>query len=157
MNTLVLYYSRTGNTHRVASTIASHLESPTVERIYPARQRRYLNWLVRSCIPGSTVQIEPVPTDLSRFDAVFLGTPKWTFSCPPVTEYVERADVSGATIGLFMTYGGFDEERYLDALVDRLQSRGADVAGTVRVQRDATGTPEARRGTAHFCETVLEG
>jgi flavodoxin len=156
MHPLVVYYSRTGNTHRVAHTIASTLESPTVERIRPVTRRRYSNWLLRSCVPGSRVPIQPIETDLSSRTAVFLGTPKWTLSCPPVTEYVERADFEGTKIGVFMTYGGFDEERYLRQLVDRLEAQGGTVVATLRVQRDAIDTAECSQRTAGFCRAVLE-
>lgn len=157
MQSLVIYYSRTGSTHEVAQTITAALDAPTVERIRPVTGRRYPNWLLRSFVPGSRVAIEPTETTLSAYDAVFLGTPKWTLSCPPVTEYIERADFTDATVGLFMTYGGFDEERYLDDLVDRLQAAGATVPATLRVQRDETGSAECEKRTDRFCELVTDG
>lgn len=154
MQPLIVYYSRTGNTHSVAQQIASNLESPAVDRIHPTIQRRYSNWLLRSCLPGSSVAIEPVETDLTSYDVVFLGTPKWTLSCPPITEYIERADFDGATIGLFMTYGGFDEERYLDRLVDRVRAQGGTVVATLRAQRDEVDTADCADRVAEFCDVV---
>lgn len=155
MHSLVVYYSRTGNTHSVARAIATHLESPAVERIRPVRQRRYVNWLARSCVPQSKVAIQPTETELSRYDAVFLGTPKWTLSCPPVTEYLERASFDGTPIGVFLTYGGFDEQRYLARLVDRIEAQRGDVVATLRVQRDAVDTNECVRKVAEFCDEVI--
>lgn len=157
MTSLVVYYSRTGTTHSVAGTVGSHLPAPDVHRIRPVTERRYLNWLVRSAVPGSRVPIEDAPTDLSGYDAVFLGIPKWTLSCPPATEYVETADFSGATVGVFVTYGGFDEERYLQHFVDDLERRGARVPATLRVQRDAAGTERSVEGAGEFVRATTEG
>lgn len=154
MQPFIVYYSRTGNTQSVAQQIASNLGSPAVDRIHPTAQRRYSNWLLRSFLPGSSVAIEPVETDLASYDVVFLGTPKWTLSCPPVTEYIERADFDGATIGLFMTYGGFDEERYLDRLVDHIQAQGGNVVGTLHTQRDEVETADCADRVADFCDVV---
>ncbi|MFB6130379.1 MAG: flavodoxin family protein [Salinigranum sp.] len=157
MRTLVVYYSRTGNTRAVARAIASRLDAPTVERIRPAKRRPYWNWLLRSAVPGSRVDVRPVETVPSRYDAVFLGTPKWTLSCPPVTEYLERVDFGGATVGAFLTYGGFDEERYRRRLVEKVRDRGGTVAATALVRRDAIGTPEFDEAIGRFCREVTDG
>jgi flavodoxin len=154
-NVLVAYYSRTGNTHRLATTVAARFESPTVTRIRPTVDRAYPRWLLRSFVPGSAVRIEPVQTDLRSYDAVFLGTPKWTFSCPPFTAFLERLSVDGVPTGVFLTYGGFDAERYLRELVATLRDRGADVRATLRVQRDVVGTRDSAKGVEDFCREVL--
>jgi hypothetical protein len=136
---VVVYYSRTGTTRAVATDVADGFDSPAVHRIRPRTERSYPNWLARSFVPGSTVPIEAVPTDLRDADAVVLGTPKWTLSCPPVTEFLRRADLDGVPVGVVLTYGGFDEQRYADALVDRLTGMDADVRATLLVKRDDVG------------------
>ena len=153
---LVVYYSRTGNTDDLAESIASYLGDPTIEEIEPTRSRRYPNWLARSFVPGSTVPIEPPVANPAEFDAVFLGSPKWTFSCPPVTEYVRRVDFGRTPTGLFLTFGGFDEERYVRALSRRLERAGAAVAARLLVKRDRLGADDLDEGVAAFCEAVLD-
>lgn len=152
---VVVHYSRTGNTRAVAEEIAERVPDPTVLQIRPTRERSYPNWLVRSFLPRATVPIEPMRTDLSGARAVFLGTPKWTLSCPPVSEFVRRADLDGVPTGLFVTYGGFDERRYARSLVDRLRVHGADVRGTLLVQRDSAGDPEYADRIAMFRDAVI--
>lgn len=90
------------------------------------------------------------------YDAVFLGTPKWTLSSPPVTEYIERATVTDTSLGIFVTYGGFDEGRYLNRLVERLEAKNGDVVATMRVERDTVDTPECLDGVAEFCDAVID-
>ena len=154
--TLVVYYSRTGTTHSVANTIATHLPEPDVSRIRPRRERRYLSWLALSAIPGSTVEIQPVPGDLSEYDAVFLGSPKWTLSCPPVNAFLETVDLRDLTVGLFVTYGGFDEQRFTRSLADRLRSRGSEVPATLLVKRDRANGDALDGDVEQFVRAVLE-
>lgn len=150
----VTYFSRTGTTEQVASDFASILERPSVHRIRPTKQRRYWNWLLRSFVPGSTVPIESMRTDYRDADALFLGSPKWTFSCPPVTAFVDRLQVEGVPTGLFLTYGGFDERRYAEALADRLEDAGADLRATLLVKRERVGTPQYDTGLQEFVDAV---
>lgn len=154
-NVCIAYYSRTGNTRQVADAVASHCVSPTVHRIRPVVERTYPNWLLRSFVPGSTVCIEPVEADLRQYDAVFLGAPKWTLSCPPFTAYLRQVSLAGTPTGLFLTYGGFDEERYLRSMVDIVRRQGGDVRATLRVQREATATLDCEGSVATFCRHVL--
>lgn len=152
----VVYYSRTGTTHQVATNLASRLDDPAVQRIEPTKRRSYPNWLLRSFVPGSRVPIEPVETAVRDREALFLGTPKWTFSCPPVTEYIHELDARDVPTGLFVTYGGFDERRYARAVADRLRNAGANVEAIVLVDRDRVGSSEYNERLDTFVEAVLE-
>lgn len=152
---LVVYYSYTGTTAAVARSVGQRLDDPVVERIRPQKRRRYLNWLARSFVPESSVRIEPIEADPRGFDAVFLGTPKWTLSCPPVTAYLNRVRFDGATVGLFLTYGGFDEERYARRLVSRLQRAGAETVETLLIKRDRVGGEGYGTEVSAFVDAVL--
>ncbi|MFB6134874.1 MAG: flavodoxin family protein, partial [Halanaeroarchaeum sp.] len=143
-------------TARVASDLAGILDDPTVHRIRPRTDRRYSNWLLRSFVPGSSVPIEPIATDLSNADTLFVGSPKWTLSCPPVTEYLARLEATDVPTGVFLTYGGFDETRYMDNLVAQVRNAGADVVATLLVQRDRVGSGEYRAGLESFVTAVLD-
>lgn len=152
----LVYYSRTGTTARVADDLTARLDDPVVHRIRPRTERRYPNWLARSFVPGSRVPIEPVGTDLTDADALLLGSPKWTLSCPPVTEYVSRLEATDVPTGVFLTYGGFDERRYLNRLVERVADTGAEVAATLLVKRDTVGSPEYENALDEFVAAVLD-
>lgn len=151
----IRYYSRTGTTHQVATDIADRIPDSSIERIYPVKERSYPNWLARSFLPGSTVDIEPTETDLTDANVLFLGMPKWTFSCPPAMRFLKQATLDDVPVGLFITYGGFDEKRYATSHVSRLQNRGADVRGVFLVQRDKIDTTEYNEGLEQFCRSVI--
>lgn len=103
MNALVLYWSATGNTEKVAQTIAESLREAAFD-----------------------VDIEKVPApdnlDLYDYDLVLMGTPSYQFMPPdPVIKYIksrmkfynERGDIKprapevpGKNAAVFVTYSG---------------------------------------------------
>ena len=136
---LVAYFSHTGNTRRVAEALTERLRTScvveTVE-IVPTRKRAYLHWLAYSFVPDSEVDIEDPETELSAYDAVLLGFPKWTFSCPPLNRFIHK--LGGVTVQkffLFMTSGGFDEMRFLSSLTRKLVRNGCNVVESFTVKR----------------------
>lgn len=152
----VVCYSRTGTTRTVAERVRARLPGASLDRIRPTRARSYPNWLARSSVPGSTVAIEPIRTDLRDRDAVVLATPKWTLSCPPVTAFCRAVRLDGVPTGIVLTYGGFDAGRYLDGLVRTLGDRGADVVATLRVKRARLGDDAVDDGVQRFCSALLD-
>ncbi len=141
LNILIAYFSYTGSTKRIAEALSERLRAPynveTVE-ISPTRKRSYLHWLAYSFIPNSEVDIENAEVDLSRYDAVLLGFPKWTLSCPPLNRFIRTlTNVRKPKFYLFMTCGGFDEHRYLDSLTHKLAKMGYNVTGTLTVRRES--------------------
>ncbi|MFB6069577.1 MAG: flavodoxin family protein [Halanaeroarchaeum sp.] len=154
---VVVSYSRTGTTRRVADDLVERLASPERLSIEPTTERRYANWLLRSFVPGATVPIEPIRTDLGAADALFLGSPKWTLSCPPVTAFVNRLRAEGVPAGLFVTYGGFDERRFARSLAGRMREAGADLQAKLLVERDAVGGREYESGLEAFLDAVVDG
>lgn len=156
MKAAVVYYSRKGATAEVARTIAGLLDGEQIElhEIRPTKQRSYPNWLLRSFLPGSRTEIQPLHLDLQDVDVLFLGTPKWTFSCPPVTEFVETAQLDGVTVALFMTYGGFDAERYMKSMTRRIESNGAHVQANIMLKRRRVVKGDYIEDARNFVDTA---
>ncbi|MEF8786905.1 MAG: flavodoxin domain-containing protein [Haloarculaceae archaeon] len=152
---LIAYYSRTGTTETLAEQLAATLPEPTTECIMLLSERRYLNWLCRSFVPGWGVNIEPPDNDPQMYDAVFLGVPKWTVNCPPITTYMSEVSMDSLPVGLFVTYGGFDEQRYVRALAEQLTGLGAETPAWLLVQRDRV-QDISLEDVERFCDAVLE-
>jgi hypothetical protein len=136
---LVAYFSYTGNTKRIAQALADRLRNSydveTLE-IIPTRRRRYLLWLAYSFVPDSEVDIEGHETELSHYDVVLLGFPKWTFSCPPINRFIHRlGSLNKPKFYLFMTCGGFDAQRFLDSFTRKLVSMGCNIVGSLTINR----------------------
>jgi len=157
---LVVYFSWTGNTRQVAESIADVLQRQmkvTVEEIKPLRERTYLEWLALSCIPNSRVKIllpAPNPWD---YDVVFLGTPKWTLSCPPVNEYLHSiTGIQGKNLMAFLTYGGFDEVRYARGVIAEIRRKGMKPGETLMVSRGEVMTRSYLPKVESFCSRATQ-
>jgi len=136
---LIAYFSYMGNTRRIAQALSERLrKSYDVEivEIVPTRKRSYLHWLAYSFVPDSETEIENPERELSRYDVVLLGFPKWTFSCPPVNRYIRKLrSLSKPRFYLFMTYGGFDEQRFLNSMTGRLTKMGCNIVESLTIKR----------------------
>lgn len=106
--TLVVYFSRSGRTHRIALEIAAPLGAD-IERIEEPRGRLGLLGYWRSgreAYLKLVPPIEPAANDPSAYDLVILGTPIWAGNMSsPVRAYVGAHAGSFRTMALFCTHG----------------------------------------------------
>ena len=107
---LVLYYSQTSNTKTVAQEIATRLGAD-IEEIIPLKPYEGdLQATVERCKQereeGITPEIQPLTSDLSQYDVIFLGYPVWfgTYA-PPVAALLDQVDLSGKKVVPFCTFG----------------------------------------------------
>ena len=110
MNSIIIYYSRSGNTARLAQRLSSDLgDIPTI-KIEP--EKSYGNYIMaclrvmRETVAKVTPKfVTPIP-DLSGYDTVFVGFPMWMQDVPElVQEFIRRCDLGGKTVIPFATYG----------------------------------------------------
>ncbi len=159
MRVLIVYFSFTSNVRILADSIRAELETTCevrVAAIEPKKRRGYWRWLVRSFLPGWRVPIKETLTDLEPYELVLLGFPKWTLNCPPVNQYLKIMKGSGGKkFGLFMSYGGFDEERYMRSMTKRVCARGAHIVATLSVRRNAIREGTYQDQIRSFCAQAL--
>lgn len=111
---LVVYYSLSGTTRKVAGTIASALGADLEEIADTAERAGPLGYL-RSGIEGML----GMPSEIRRpeknpaaYDLVVVGTPVWTWSVSsPVREYLTWMGGSARRIAFFATEGGAGASR----------------------------------------------
>ena len=111
MKTLVVYYSRTQITKKVAERIASELNADLEEIIDTKSRSGPLGYLI-SCydaLRGKTTILKPIKNDPSNYDLVIVGTPVWagTMSTPILTYLSENKDKfkNVSEVGFFSTAG----------------------------------------------------
>ena len=169
MRTLVAYYSRSGNTRRVAEAIATALGAdlePIVDRADRGGILGYLR-AGRDAYRRRTTRIDPPRLDPTGYDLVVVGTPVWASSVTPavrtwLAEYRGRVP----NVALFLTHGGSGRERVfaqmtelcghfplaaLGLRVDELrsgvwESRVRDFAAEIAGLVTRSGTAEAGAG-----------
>lgn len=166
MKTLLAYFSFTGNTEKVTEVILRCLRengiSCDVFRIEPVFKLKYLFWLFLSFVPGLPFPVKNLKSlDLKNYDALILGSPKWTFNCPPVTYFVRflRSEKlkakSPLQIFLFITYGGFQEDSYVRKLKEKLERSGFNVTVMGKFKRGEIRNGKAMEEINKFCFEVL--
>lgn len=106
---LIVYYSRSGTTRRVAKILSETLNG-SVEEITEVRGRNGLYGYWRSAIEARRKQsatILPVKNDPSNFDLVVIGTPVWARSVSsPVRAYLTANKARLPDMAFFCTLGG---------------------------------------------------
>ena len=154
-NILIVYFSLTSTVHTLAQAITSQVKSNsqvTICTIESHTPHGYWGWLSRSFLPNWRVPIKFTTTDLSPYNLIYLGFPKWTFSCPPVNQYIHTMKgCRGKRIALFMCHRGFDEKRYLNHMIRKVSKRGSLVVATLSVKQDVVRKGTFREALDSFC------
>jgi hypothetical protein len=164
MKILIAYYSRTGHTAILAERIARELQlrSHTVvlDRLevverkskwnlllrqvyqYPIvactllapRLRRW--WLAHYPQPEDDIQ-PPAHLDVSGFDHVCIGGPKWCYISYPVAGYLRQVKgLPGKRVSAFATFGGppfevFELELLFEPMRRRVETSGGVIVATL--------------------------
>ncbi len=107
--TLVVYYSLTNHTHKVAELIAQGVDA-SIERILDAQSREGALGYFRSgqqAMLQRSAPIQAVKEDPAHYDLTILGSPVWSWSLsPPLRSYVIAQKHKLKQVAFFCTEGG---------------------------------------------------
>ena len=119
---LLVFYSRTGYTRRVAEQIAKRVPCEVCE-LKETRSRAGVPGYLRSifeALTGREPQLQEPAVDPARYALVILGTPVWAGRvCSPMRAFVARHRLGSAELAVFCTLGGSGAEDALTALALR--------------------------------------
>lgn len=104
---LVVFYSHTGATRRIAHLMAQCLSADICELVPdPPYEDDYKEQAKREKQGGVGPKLRELGVDLASYDTIFVGSPNWfsTFA-PPVTTLLKSADLTGKVIAPFCTHG----------------------------------------------------
>lgn len=131
MKSIVIYYSYSGNTQKVAQILTELLaEKGEVEQIELRsldEAKTFFGQAKRAFFRKRAV-IQPVSFDLSDYDLICFGTPVWAFApAPAMNTYLDKCfGLEDKSIILFTTCGsGTGKERCLDCMQKILSKKGA--------------------------------
>jgi len=111
LKTLIVYYSKTGNTHTIATYIHDLTSGDMVELIpvdsypgdYTATTQQAKRELESGYRPPLTTKIDAIGT----YDLVFVGSPNWWSTVAgPVKTFLTSYDLSGKILAPFITHEG---------------------------------------------------
>ena len=115
MKALVAYFSASGQTAKLAKTIAGvtggDLFEIVPETAYTAADLDWMDKKSRSTVemndPKRRPAIAGTVVNMAQYDTVFVGFPIWWYQAPRIIEtFLESYDLSGKTIVPFCTSGG---------------------------------------------------
>jgi len=161
---LLVYFSFTGNTEKVAFSILENLQKNGVNcevfKIEPVLKFKYIFWLFLSFIPSLPFPIKNLKLlKIDNYEAIILGTPKWTFNCPPVTYFIrflKRVKFkSSIKIFFFLTYGGFGEDAYIKKLKRKFEKSGFTVYAVEKFRRSEIIKGAVGERIQKFCLKIL--
>ncbi|MCK4533092.1 hypothetical protein KAU39_04845 [bacterium] len=112
MKTLVLFYSMTGKTGKIANEIAVKLNSD-IEEIFDKKNRNGIFGHLaagKDAVLKKFTEIEEVKKDLSQYDLVIIGTPVWAHGMTPaIRTYLSKNKFN--KLAFFCTQGHTGEKR----------------------------------------------
>ena len=112
MKALIIYYSYTGNTRKIAYMIRQSIggeiaEIKTVEP-YSDDYDTVVDQGQQEVKQGYMPKIKPIGANLDDYDTLILGTPVWWYTfAPAVKTFLHENDLNGKTVYSFITNGGW--------------------------------------------------
>jgi hypothetical protein len=108
MKILIAYYSRAGNTEKLAEVIKKELEgqghSVDVEKVIAKKEHSILGWFFIRIFKGECEIFPPKIKDLSKYDAICIGSPNWTRLSLPMARYLKKVKgLEYKNVGFFAT------------------------------------------------------
>ncbi|MGX1101382.1 flavodoxin [Amorphus sp. MBR-141] len=124
-DTLVAFFSRSGNTRLVARKIALARKADLFEirpaDTYPEDYEETVAQATREREAGYEPPLAERAPDLGTYDTVFLGFPIWGMTAPPVIRsFLSAHDLAGKTLVPFVVHGGYGIGSSLQVVADHV-------------------------------------
>ncbi len=120
---LLVFYSRTGSTRKVAQEIAKSIDTDIEELVDKENRKGPLGFIKsgRDAIKKKRARLQQTVKDPSAYELVVLGTPVWGSNLStPVRTYIADNKNLLKKIALFCTAGG-ESERYASNCLNDLE------------------------------------
>jgi len=152
-DTLVVYYSRTGKTRRVAETLARMLDAD-IEEIREKKNRSG----APGFLGGVWDALRKRPAELTGGHStegrktVIVGTPVWANRPPPaVRTYLRTVDLTGRNVCAFATHDGGGAKRTFRTIAELLDG---PLGETIDFKKPKADDPGVEQRCREWAETV---
>lgn len=135
MKSLVVYYSRSGNTRKVAEAVAlaasADIEEIREDGIDRSGALGYLRSGKGAFLKRSS-RIHPSGKNPKYYDTVFIGSPVWAGdTVPAVRSYLSENPPGLGRVAFFSTCGGGSDKKLLESL--KSLTKGSRLLGSISV------------------------
>jgi multimeric flavodoxin WrbA len=148
MKSVIIYYSYTGNTKKIASILSEYLrekgEVQSIELRDLNENGRFFSQAAKA-FKHKRAEIEPVNFDLKSYHVICIGTPVWAFApTPAINTYLDKCfGIEGKEMILFTTYGsGTGNVRCLNYMQGILGKKDAKNFKRFSIQQFKVGDKE---------------
>lgn len=110
MKTLVVYYTKTGNSKFAAETIAAEVGADLEEVVDLKNRKGRLAFLSagRDAMQGKLTEIAETKRNTLDYDLIVIAQPVWAGSpTPAIRTYLKKNDLSGKKVALFFSDGSY--------------------------------------------------
>jgi flavodoxin len=155
MKSLVVYYSRSGNSKFLAQKIAEKLGADTEEVIDKKNRRGWIGFLTagRDATRGKETQIEETKFLPNNYDLIVVGTPIWTGRpTPAIRTYLSKNDISKKKVALFCTLNGSNEDKAMANIKALLPN--SNIVGTLAIKKVLKNPQEAENKVSAWCSSL---
>lgn len=108
---IVVYFSHSGNTKRIAEEIVKQTSADIVELLpvhaYPTIYEECTTIAATEKTEAIRPPLATKIDNLQEYNTIYLGFPNWWSTAPmPIFTFLDQHDVANKTIKLFVTHGG---------------------------------------------------
>lgn len=162
MKKIVIYYSYSGNTKKIANYIKEKLSCDILEltpRIpfstdYDTVVEKYQN----NSIDNKEVPITDININLDEYDEIIIGTPVWWYTmCPVITAFLKQYDISNKKVFMYATNAGWLGHTFKDFIKLNPKSTISNCINIVfdSIERSKLITPQ--KTIDEWLETINKG
>lgn len=137
--TLVVVYSRTGNTLSGAKEVARYFDADLLRIKAPQYARTLKGHALASKHADEEITTTPInhaPVTISNYDLVILCSPTWWFRpAPPMWSFVENNDFSGKPVFLLMTGNSRRKEEFTNKFAKLVEKQNGRFLDSIFIRR----------------------
>jgi flavodoxin len=151
---LVVYYSLSGNTRKVAKAVADRMgaELEAIVELRPRTGPFVRFWCAFDSIFRRMPPIAPAKRDVRDYDIVILGSPVWAGDmAAPMRTFLAREKGRIAKAAFFCTYWGAGGETALERMGE---ASGAEPLSIMLLAEEELERPDWRSGVERFIQQI---
>ncbi|MCW4034068.1 MAG: flavodoxin [Candidatus Bathyarchaeota archaeon] len=156
MKSLVVFYTRTGNTKFLAEKIAEELEADIEEIIDKKKRQGKIAWLSagRDAMKGNKTEIGEITKNPSEYELIAIGTPNWASKpTPAIRTYLGKYDLSGKKVVAFCSSDGYDSGQKVIAEL-KTMIPNSDSLESLVVEKPLKNKADAENNISEWCNKI---
>jgi len=144
---LVVYYSKTGHTRKIAQDIAKQIDADLEEITDQKKRTGLLGFILggRDALTGKKTKISEIRKNPAEYGLVILGGPIWAGSITPaVRTYINQYKDSLPPVASFFSSGGKTPDQVFEKLSNLLPEKLVSIMGLSQEELKDTQNYHAR-------------